>query len=205
MKHEEQEARVRENAQEQDRQNAIQRAGVQPQPDRRRFLKTGGALAVGGAVAYVAPSVSGAARSGCLSPCNVVLPLDSTITLTNAAGSLTEEIVSDYLFNGSFDLVIDADRNVTISGLNLSGTYESGEDHGLITIIQDVEVPGSFACKSCSLSVDVDATLTLDLGACGVTVTVDISYNDGKWSGTITWTVTCSGVTFSGTIDVQFP
>ena len=68
MKHQEQEERVGENAQEHDGQAAIERAGGQPQPDRRRFLTTGGALAVGGAAAYSIPGVAMAGSGAGLSP-----------------------------------------------------------------------------------------------------------------------------------------
>ena len=73
MKHEEKEERVGENAQEQDEENAIGRSGDEAQPNRRRFLKTGGVLAAG-AAAYVAPRMTFADGGATISPEWVLVP-----------------------------------------------------------------------------------------------------------------------------------
>ena len=68
MKHEEQEERVGENAQEQDRQNVMETGRNEAQGNRRRFLKTGAAVAGGGALAYSIPGIAVAQTGASLSP-----------------------------------------------------------------------------------------------------------------------------------------
>jgi len=82
MKHEEQEERVGKNAEEQDGQAAIERAGDQPPLDRRRFLTTGAALAAGGAI-YSVPQVAKARHRGGISPSLAEQWVD-TLTYTSA-------------------------------------------------------------------------------------------------------------------------
>ena len=93
MKHEEQEKRVGKNAEEQDGQNAIERCGEERQPNRRRFLKSGAALAVAGAVPYASPTVAQvASKAGC-SP--AIWLENTSLANAEAVDALWEQAIID--------------------------------------------------------------------------------------------------------------
>ncbi len=174
MKHEDREKRVGENAEEQDRQAAIERAGGQPQPDRRRFLRDGTLVAGGFIAAYSAPSVAAASQSSCMSPVDLPLPFSFSGPVPGGPQRVVFPGDLTYDFQGSVSISIDEQGTISVDDVAATGTFVSGANPvGEITIVQDgsatgalkgtkVQVPEIPILYSDESNTDVPGTMTVD-------------------------------------------
>ena len=160
MKGEEPENKGRENAQQQDPVRPISEDVKVSESDRRRFLKTGGALAVGGAIVYNAPSVALAGAGGGLSPVRLPLPLFKHGDIPNGGVDITfvGPISATYHITGSQDFAIDEFGSVSITGADWIGEYVSGaDDLGQLTI-ELASSTGTYAATGLKFELEGDFT-----------------------------------------------
>ncbi len=160
MKREEPENKDREDAQQQDPVRPVRKDGKNQEADRRRFLKTGAALAAGGAAAYVAPSVARGGAGGGVSPVPLPLPLFQHQDIPNGGVDITFQgpFSATYHLTGSHDFAIDESGNASITKANWIGQYISGvDDLGQLTVVL-ASATGTYVGTALELELELEST-----------------------------------------------